>query len=52
MSFKDVTVEFTLEEWQYLSASQRTLYRDVMLENYKNIVAVGKTGTISLFSFF
>ncbi|KAI5257313.1 hypothetical protein MUG91_G176n5 [Manis pentadactyla] len=40
MSFKDVTVSFTWDEWLQLTGTQRTLYQDVMLENYSHLVFV------------
>ncbi|XP_069852046.1 zinc finger protein 809-like isoform X3 [Dipodomys merriami] len=41
VSFEDVSMDFSWEEWKDLDGAQRTLYRDVMLETYSNMVFLG-----------
>ncbi|XP_021106665.1 zinc finger protein 709 isoform X5 [Heterocephalus glaber] len=40
VTFEDVAVNFTLEEWVLLNSSQKKLYRDVMSEIFKNLAAI------------
>ncbi|XP_023577002.1 zinc finger protein 124-like [Octodon degus] len=42
VTFEDVAVNFTLEEWVLLNPFQKKLYRDVMGETFKNIAAIGE----------
>ncbi|EHA98277.1 Protein KRBA1 [Heterocephalus glaber] len=51
ISFKDLAVRFSEEEWRLLEEGQREFYRDVMRENYEALVSVGTAELLPLSAF-
>ncbi|XP_043923836.1 zinc finger protein 454-like isoform X2 [Protopterus annectens] len=40
-TFEDVAVEFSGEEWEMLSKPEKELHKEVMVQNYENMISVG-----------
>lgn len=47
MTFNDVAVDITQEDWELMRPVEKELYKTVTLQNYWNMVSLGKSHTSS-----
>ncbi|KAM9034828.1 zinc finger protein 74-like [Sarcophilus harrisii] len=47
LTFRDIMVDFTEEEWGLLDASQKELYKEVMLESVQNLLSLGQHAALA-----
>ncbi|XP_026633683.1 zinc finger protein 120-like [Microtus ochrogaster] len=41
VTYEDVHINFTWDEWTLLDPSQKNLYKEVMLETHRNLTVIG-----------
>lgn len=49
MTFEDIAIYFSREEWEMLAEWQKELYQDVMKAHYDNLISLGK-GPVSSYT--
>ncbi|XP_020933626.1 zinc finger protein 501-like isoform X1 [Sus scrofa] len=42
VQFKDVFIDLSWDEWKYLNADQKSLYKQVILDTYKHMMTLGQ----------